>query len=83
MQGQLRRLSSCSYRRMSVRPDDDLLTVLRGNLSRIEVPSDEKLIPAAIELKRLLLQRTATIEAAIARLNELIREDAPNNPEGK
>ena len=58
---------------MSVPPQDDLLTVLRSNLSRIEEEHrDEDLPPAARDLKRLLLRRIANIEAAFANLNKII-----------
>jgi hypothetical protein len=62
---------------MSIQPPDDLLSVLRTNLRRIEEEHhDDDLAPAALELKRLLLCRIANIEAAIENLNEIMRRNA-------
>jgi hypothetical protein len=48
---------------MSLQPKSDLLTVLRQNLRRIEENGEGNLSREAIELKRLLQQRIANIEA--------------------
>lgn len=68
---------------MTIQPDSDLLTALRGNLRRIqEEHRDEDLTPAMLELKGLLLRRINVIEAAMENLNNIIRS-APKKPEIK
>jgi hypothetical protein len=63
---------------MSIQPQDDLLTVLRNNLRRIEEEHHDKdLTPESRELKQLLLRRIAIIEAAMGNLNKIIRKDEP------
>ena len=63
---------------MTVQPPEDLLTVLRHNLRRIEEEHrDEDLTPAARELKRLLLRRIEIIETAMQNLNDMIKRNPP------
>jgi hypothetical protein len=58
---------------MSIQPTDDLLTVLRANLRRIEEESSQhELNSEAGELKALLLRRIAIIETAMEKLAAII-----------
>ena len=66
---------------MSIQPHDDLLTMLRSNLRRIdEEHRDEDLTPEARELKQLLVRRIALIEAAMENLNNIIRNTNAPQP---
>jgi hypothetical protein len=57
---------------MSIQPTDDLLTVLRANLRRVQEIPQDGLTPAALELKVLLLRRIAIIETAMEKLATII-----------
>ena len=66
---------------MSIQPHEDLLTVLRSNLRRIEEEHrDDDLIPHARELKRLLLRRIEIIEAAMENLKKIAGHDMVRTP---
>jgi hypothetical protein len=66
---------------MSIQPHEDLLTVLRSNLRRIdEEHRDEDLSENARELKRLLLRRIEIIEAAIENPKKIAGPHAPQEP---
>jgi hypothetical protein len=66
---------------MSIQPHEDLLTVLRSNLRRIEEEHrDDDLTPNARELKQLLLGRIAIIEAAMENLKKIARLDTVRTP---
>jgi hypothetical protein len=66
---------------MSIQPHEDLLTVLRSNLRRIEEEQrDDDLTPNARELKQLLLHRIAIIEAAMENLKKIAGLDTVQKP---
>ena len=66
---------------MSIQPQEDLLTVLRSNLRRIEEEHrDEALSANARELKRLLLHRIEIIEAAMENLKKIAGQDTSKEP---
>jgi len=65
---------------MSIQPQNDLLSVLRSNLRRIEEETSQReLTPEARELKTLLLHRIAIIEAAMESLAEIITKNKGEN----
>jgi len=58
---------------VSIRPNHDLLDILRANLRRIEEENyQRRLTPEAEELKALLLRRIAIIERAMENLTVII-----------
>jgi hypothetical protein len=65
---------------MSLQPQDDLLSVLRSNLRRIEEESSQhEPTPEATELKTLLLRRIAIIEVAMENLAAIIAKNTGEN----